>query len=1078
MAFDPDAYLATEDKKKGFDPDAYLAQPTTTARKEQGKAFASLADTALNATTGLLDMAAYPLANYYYGSIKGMPAEQAAARAQAETTSPKDVIGRAFGYTGQPSYESSPLRQLGAYAGEALGENVITPMAQSTGIPEPSVANMVNWGTLGLAPAIPKVVKPVARAAYDVSGGAFGAATGRTAAPGVAPKPWQQASVRQPVGETYLPADVLEQYRSGQLTAEQAQALARPTSELSGLAATGGTVPYAGQGMRAFGESLGETYRNPLNIITDVGAGLLSGGPAFTAGRLGYKGYQAYNANKLSNLGFTPLSSAEKTALRPGGGGGGGGGGIAGPITPQSMAADNINPVGATPAAQAAINTAIRPDFKPTPATPESTASIASALQNKVAANPALERYTKPYVVAEHLDEPINNFLNGWQRNALAYGPPGTGKTSLAYEWKAKNPQGTLEYLDANTFNAAEAQKLNNSYFTRDTPTLYVIDEADKFTKAQQKDLKALMDTTKQNGRVLATSNAPDKVPEFLKTPEFAQLDVNPRLTPEAKSTYALNVAKEYNVNLSPVEIESIAQNPSMQSFRDIKREISRGYSKKESPMFPRDTSELASDIPSTGLAQLDDFVNNKSSKNILIVDKQAFANDPRISEKLNKLTHVTDLDSNSLTNMLASPTTMSDTVRVVIRDKTDAAKLSRLKGLIERNNESRYPTNIIVEDLHGKLDDAIISRGDALNLTKLPSEQAAAVVKPVDKPKPVVEQPVAPVEQPPAPYDKAAQIKAAEASAKESFNNSTPEQNQAIRDTLRERNPDITFTTPDPLPAPKPVVETPPTPKVVKAPAKTTELVIPKVKENKAGVAIYGEQNTKLAEHIINESLKNNKGFEITYKKKGDKLVDYFDPKGFSIKFDPSLTITRRTFPYNKNTMTAFGKDADGNPVRLNFPDTEQTPMPIEVYVTKNGKEVLDRTTDANYRPAHLQKPKKTKPVDPDIFEMKTDPEPFDRPPSTVAGVKNTYPTKEAFDYANVEAKIRNENPTGAYVKGNKIIEWHQFGPTVEFSTPRAYDVKTGKRVPIGEKWTADDMKPEPTLREKLEAAKKKKGK
>ena len=622
-----------------------------------------------------------------------------------------------------PFQSDAPSAKLARFGGEAIA-------------PFPTIKGLQT---------IPGAVRGVG----DVVSGAVGTGTGYIARPGRTPQGYQIPSQRNPIGNTFIDPQEFAKFNQGELPYGQLPQQ-RPIGELpqgrldrTAMMLSGGNIPNAGQGARAFGERLGETYRNPLTAAADIGSMFFTGGvPVLTALRGGLAGAQALADMRLASKGFTPelpRTIAEyQSGARPMPG-------IPGPISPQFEAARKINPVGATPMAQAAINTAtastpIRPTVAPTPATPESTASIASALQNKVATNPALERYTKPYVVAEHLDEPINNFLNGWQRNALAYGPPGTGKTSLAYEWKAKNPQGTLEYLDANTFNKAEAQKLNNAYFTRETPTLYVIDEADKFTKAQQKDLKALMDATKQNGRVLATSNAPDKVPEFLKTPEFAQLDVNPRLTPEAKSTYALNVARDFDVNMSPAQIESIAQHPSMQSFRDIKREISKGYSKKESPMFPRDTGGLAGDVPSTGLKQLDDFVNNKSSKNVLIVDKQAFANDPKISEKLNKLTHITDLDSNSLTNMLASPTSMSDTVRVVVRDKTDAAKLSRLKGLIERNNESRYPTNIIVEDLHGKLDDAIISRGDPLNLTKLPSEQAAAAMKPKTRPPGVME--------------------------------------------------------------------------------------------------------------------------------------------------------------------------------------------------------------------------------------------------------------------------------------------------------------------------------------------------
>jgi len=215
--FAPDAYLAKEDKKKGFDPDAYLAQPTTTARKEQGKAFVSLADSALNATTGLLDMAAYLPARAYYGLKGGMTQEQAAAKAQQETTSPKDIIGTYLGYKGQPTYENSPVKQAGEYIGQQLGENVISPVAQATGIPEPDVAFGTNVARMGAGAALPKVVapiKPAIKSGMEFGKGVYSGAFNTTAPPTANPgnlKPWQTRSARMPVGDTFIPEEVLEQ---------------------------------------------------------------------------------------------------------------------------------------------------------------------------------------------------------------------------------------------------------------------------------------------------------------------------------------------------------------------------------------------------------------------------------------------------------------------------------------------------------------------------------------------------------------------------------------------------------------------------------------------------------------------------------------------------------------------------------------------------------------------------------------------------------------------------------------------------------------------------------------------------
>ncbi len=249
--FDPDAFLAggkEKEKKRGFDPDAFLkkTQPES-ALQTFGRSTASMADSALNALTGTLDYGAYALAR-----AAGRSPEQATA----ETTSPKDVIGRMTGVAGTPGYENAPLRRVGTAIGQGLQENVIAPIAGATGLPETDVANMVNTGMMAAGPAVPKVagaVKPVVKGAYDVGAGFGGTVTGRTAAPGAQPKPWQQPSVRQPVGDTYIPAETLAQYRAGQISAEQAQAAARPTSELKGLAATGGNVPYTTPSLRSLG---------------------------------------------------------------------------------------------------------------------------------------------------------------------------------------------------------------------------------------------------------------------------------------------------------------------------------------------------------------------------------------------------------------------------------------------------------------------------------------------------------------------------------------------------------------------------------------------------------------------------------------------------------------------------------------------------------------------------------------------------------------------------------------------------------------------------------------------------------
>jgi len=303
-------------------------QPEETATQTFGRSAASLADSALNTVTGTLDMAAYPFARAYYGTVGGLPADQAAARATQETTSPKDVFGRMAGVTGTRGYENAPVRQAGNYIGQGLQENVIQPLAQTTGLPETDIGNMVGIGTVAAGPMVPKVAGAVGRGtantvrgAVDVGAGAIGGFTGDVARPGARPKPGQTASARQPIGETYIPQEELARWRAGEV--ETANLQSRPTAELpqKALARTGGTVPFEGQGLRAFGEQLGQDYRNPYKLGAEVAGDYLLGGVP-TVARLGMKAYQgiqgARAASELSRYGFTPLTAAEQAALKSG----------------------------------------------------------------------------------------------------------------------------------------------------------------------------------------------------------------------------------------------------------------------------------------------------------------------------------------------------------------------------------------------------------------------------------------------------------------------------------------------------------------------------------------------------------------------------------------------------------------------------------------------------------------------------------------------------------------------------------------------------------------------------------------
>ena len=117
----------------------------------QGRAAASLADTAINAITGTLDVAAYPLARAYYGMQ--MSPEAAAEKAKAETTSPKNVVGRAFGVSETPEYKGEASQQLMNYIGANMdkGADVI---AKETGLPKADVESYMNTLLLATPSAV------------------------------------------------------------------------------------------------------------------------------------------------------------------------------------------------------------------------------------------------------------------------------------------------------------------------------------------------------------------------------------------------------------------------------------------------------------------------------------------------------------------------------------------------------------------------------------------------------------------------------------------------------------------------------------------------------------------------------------------------------------------------------------------------------------------------------------------------------------------------------------------------------------------------------------------------------------
>ena len=281
----------------GADPADVIAQAQSLYRprekgitdyaKDFGKATASMADTGLNMVTGALDYAAYPLARAF-----GRTPEQATA----ETTSPKDVIGSAFGITQDPAYRGEASRRIMGGIGQGIENYAVKPIASTTGLPEQDVANMVNTGMLGVTPALNRGVRATAgavgrgaeavgQAAQAVGGGAvdFGRGTMRGMAypGGVA-----ENTALVPIKPSYVPHEQVQQFMAGERPATSLTTA--PTSELINQTAGGRwaygmapknaagerLVPAQGRLMEGIGENIGAGIRtNPIQGLLDV-AGL------------------------------------------------------------------------------------------------------------------------------------------------------------------------------------------------------------------------------------------------------------------------------------------------------------------------------------------------------------------------------------------------------------------------------------------------------------------------------------------------------------------------------------------------------------------------------------------------------------------------------------------------------------------------------------------------------------------------------------------------------------------------------------------------------------------------------------
>ena len=287
--------------------------------KDFAKASASLADMGINAVTGTLDWAAYPLAR-----ASGLSPEQATK----ETTSPKDYLGRAFGITQDPAYQNEASRQILGYVGENMERSVAEPISQVTGLPQQDVSNMLGSATM-MVPGAARAAKPAMQATgtaiADIARGAIGRGTGYIAEPGAVPKGYQVPSSRIPLSNEFTKPEDWAKFQRGELPYGEfppttpIQELPSNKLEKAALALSGGEIPAAGQGFKAFGERLGETYRNPITAAADIGSMFLTGGvPVITAGRTGLAAAQAAADALLARKGFDPALPSQMAGYKSG----------------------------------------------------------------------------------------------------------------------------------------------------------------------------------------------------------------------------------------------------------------------------------------------------------------------------------------------------------------------------------------------------------------------------------------------------------------------------------------------------------------------------------------------------------------------------------------------------------------------------------------------------------------------------------------------------------------------------------------------------------------------------------------
>jgi len=776
--FNPDAYLAEKDKEKAFDPDAYLKQSEPKSNREDWFQ-KSIVENPITKTLTAAGMGAgHTVSNLVGGGID-LVGKGVGAVSPSTGKAIQDFAARNNQFSDEWNSEYQKQSPIPNYIGQAAGYMVpFAPAAKAVNAVVPAATSLGRVGQAAIAGgAIGAVGTPggVGERAKEAGIQGSMAAGGQLLLPwlgGVVKgaynkfnniDPARMYNMSSGLPDSGFPVSSGANPQNVPMPPEVAQAYPKtPSVPLPGTAGeqTGARLYDYATSLRPWADLIAGPHVSGItgpvgHLVGEIPA--LKNVPGFNSESLPQIGIKAVKeglqSQKLQGMmpraagpvspGLPPAQQSQQEAANmvnksgPNAGPPNPPGTTIAPvpgISPEQQARWNQTPGYAAPAGEPPVPGNVAPESLPPPPPappppPEPVVMpppevapvnepVKQAKEQLLSTDPTLERYTQDYVVPEHVEPGINDFVNGTAKNTLAYGPPGTGKTSLAGEWINKNADGRIETVHSKS--TLQDVKAINDRLNTNGKTLVLVDEIDKLAQTNPKAAKYISDTLGNHptSQILYTTNDVSKVPEAIRN-TTTQLNLDPKLTLQQKQAYGLSIAEKYGTNKTPEEIQKIAKDSA--NFRDIKRQVTEGIQLKQESPFSNPYSLDNVNLPDPVKTTIDNTLNNRSSKNLVIFDKSVYDINPNFSNELDKLMPTTSMEQlHHVTRNLTSGNIMSPSFRLKIQDTGDANNISSLKGLMERSNESRHPTNLVIEDKFGKLDPAIYSRANIITAEDL----------------------------------------------------------------------------------------------------------------------------------------------------------------------------------------------------------------------------------------------------------------------------------------------------------------------------------------------------------------------